>query len=68
MIVLINSAIKIAGNIFFSQMCAFRLLYAWRDNIAREEDESTGWDSKYFHEFSRLSSDFPAFHFAACKQ
>ena len=25
-------------------MCAFRSLYAWRDNIAREEDESTGWD------------------------
>jgi len=29
---------------FFSQMCAFCHLYAWRDNIAREEDESTGWD------------------------
>lgn len=25
------------------QKCAFRLLYAWRDNIAREEDESTGF-------------------------
>lgn len=25
------------------QTCAFRLLYAWRDNIAREEDESTGF-------------------------
>jgi len=25
------------------QICAFRLLYAWRDNIAREEDESAGF-------------------------
>ncbi|KAK2552699.1 Exosome component 10, partial [Acropora cervicornis] len=24
------------------QVCAFRLLYAWRDNVAREEDESYG--------------------------
>ncbi|XP_029212610.2 LOW QUALITY PROTEIN: exosome component 10-like [Acropora millepora] len=25
------------------QVCAFRLLYAWRDNVAREEDESYGF-------------------------
>jgi len=25
------------------QLCAFRLLYAWRDNTAREEDESYGF-------------------------
>ena len=34
--ILINSSICIL------QMCAFRLLYVWRDNIAREEDESYG--------------------------
>lgn len=25
------------------QLAAFRLLYAWRDKLARQEDESTGW-------------------------
>lgn len=30
-------------NILLSQqLCTFRLLFAWRDNIAREEDESYG--------------------------
>lgn len=30
------------------QMCALKSLYKWRDNVAREEDESTGWVFKTF--------------------
>lgn len=27
------------------QLAAFRLLFAWRDKVARQEDESTGYSS-----------------------
>ena len=36
---------KLHNILLSQQLCTFRLLFAWRDNIAREEDESYGWEN-----------------------
>lgn len=36
---------KLQNILLSQQLCTFRLLFAWRDNIAREEDESYGWEN-----------------------
>ncbi|KAM9752310.1 exosome complex component 10 [Menidia menidia] len=40
------------------QLTAFRLLYAWRDKLARQEDESTGYVLPT-HMMSKISEELP---------
>ena len=66
-IVLVNSTIKITGNLFLRR-CVHFAFFMLGETILHGRKMKVLGEIKYFHAFSHLCSDFPAFHFAECKQ